>query len=255
MMIKLTYIMYKRGDGEMHNFVICEDESEQAESLRKLVSEIKPDCSIQSFSSGEALLESLPKIEENTIFLMDIVLNEMSGIDIAKKINDNVTNSVVIFISGYIDKATEVYDAVHCYFIYKPELEKRLPLAIHRAEKIINENKKKIVLSLKDKHLVLNVSEICFLERVKRKTFINTNKQKYECAYDLEYFMKNLNSMFVRCHRSFIVNLNEVKEYRRTEFILNDHSLIPISRSHSSHVNTRFQDYLINRVKNYEINQ
>lgn len=234
----------------MLNFILCDDNIDYVDKLYKLVNEMRPNASIiHKYYSGEKLLNSLDKIAENTIFIMDIILNDASGIDIAKKINEQAKNAVIIFISGYLEKATEVYDTVHCYFIYKPDMENRLPLAIAKAEKQINENRKKLVIQLKEKKVFINVANIHYLERIKRTTHIYEKQKHYECSFDLNYFNNQLLDYFIRCHRSFIVNLNEVKEFKRTEFLLNDGTIVPISRSYYPDVNRKFQNYLINRLK------
>ncbi|MCI8321872.1 MAG: LytTR family transcriptional regulator, partial [Dorea sp.] len=46
--------------------------------------------------------------------------------------------------------------------------------------------------------------------------------------------------IFVRCHNSFIVNFMAVREFTRTDFVLNDESIIPISRYKLNETRERF---------------
>jgi two-component SAPR family response regulator len=56
-----------------------------------------------------------------------------NGIDFASKINQIAPSCIIIFISNYLNYATEVYDVAHVYFILKSELNERLPRALEKA--------------------------------------------------------------------------------------------------------------------------
>lgn len=232
----------------MINYVICEDNEIHSAHLQKELDAYTMNKNVFVYTSGMELINNLKQFSKETIFLMDVVLTDHSGIDIAKEINEKVENAIIIFISSFLEKATEVYDVEHCYFVYKPELKKRLPNALQRAEKIIQENKTMLQIKVKNKIRLLPIKDICYLERTKRTTIIYCKNETYECSEKFSELENQLNSFFVQCHCSYIVNLNMVKEYRRTEFYLFTNTVIPISRSFSKEVKIRFQAYILNHT-------
>ena len=69
-------------------------------------------------------------------------------------------------------------------------------------------------------------------------------QEEYEFYDTLENLMNHLPEYFVRCHRSYVCNFNRVKELRLTEnnIILDDQSIVPLSRSYRNHVRSMFYE-------------
>ena len=108
----------------MYNIIILEDDPQQSHFLKKQLFSYNYDFVIQEYVNDEEFMSEVEKFHDYSIFLMDIVLPHHDGIELARKINETIKGAVIIFITGYIQRAADIYDANHCYFIYKPDLEK-----------------------------------------------------------------------------------------------------------------------------------
>ncbi|MEG2270570.1 MAG: LytTR family DNA-binding domain-containing protein [Bacilli bacterium] len=235
----------------MVKIIILEDDGKQAIHLE---SELHKLCDLEQFTITKYLnekefLNNLNSLEDNCIFFIDIVLVETSGIDIAKVINQRLPRSIVVFMSSHLDKVVDVYDATHCYFIFKPELNERLPLAFKKAVESLKQRNVSLTIKLKKKTIVVAQDDILYLERVGRTTNIYCIATKYAESEKLEMIKKKLLPNFVQCHRSYIVNFDRVKEINRTEFKFENGAEVPISRNFTHSVNEQFQKYLISKVK------
>lgn len=233
----------------MLNIIIIDDQEQQINYLESLITSLNIEkCTLHKFQSAEAMLSYTKINTDYTIFLIDIVLTTFSGIELAKYINENFKGPVIIFISGYLDKVTDIFDTNHCYFIYKPELEQRLPHAIDKAITRLKHLKSKLHLVLKGKTVTLNQNDICFFERKLRNTIIKTKNENVTCTYNLEYFENILLNYFVKTHRSYIVNLTTVKEFSRTSLVLITGDIIPISRQYQKQVKEKWNAFLLNDI-------
>ncbi|MGN1276379.1 MAG: LytR/AlgR family response regulator transcription factor, partial [Floccifex sp.] len=115
---------------------ICDDHKAQVENIKKCIQKLNLNKEVElcTFTNEEEMIQMCTKINRNFIFILDIVLQDnVSGIDIAKKINELFPKSVIIFISSYLEKVTDIFEVEQCYFIYKPEMEKRLQDALEKA--------------------------------------------------------------------------------------------------------------------------
>lgn len=233
----------------MQQYIICDDDKKQMEIIKQILYAYDTDVLCETYETGYDLLEDKANINEDAIILMDIVLPKISGVDIAKKINKHVKHAVIIFISAYIEKALEVYDATHCYFVLKTELSKRLPDALTKAQEVICKDKEKLSLFLKDRTVVLSLSDIIYIERIKRVSYVYCVTQCYQCSNSLQDLSEYLTSSFMQTHCSFVVNSEYVQEYKRDCFVLINGRVIPISRAYSKSVKGKFQDFLMEKVR------
>ena len=232
----------------MNKIVILDDEKKAIIELTEIIDQLKiPNLDISCYHDVDTLIKDIKLFPSYTIFLLDIVLPQSNGIEIAKYINNNILGAAVIFISSYLAKAPEVYETDHCYFVYKPQLKQRLALALNKAMEAINNNKSSIVLKLKDCSLIIPCYNIYYLERDRRTTKIFEKEKNTSAYYDLDYFLSILPKNFVRCHRSYIVNLSKVISISRNEFTLDNSCIVHISRSYQKAVHEAFHLYLLHK--------
>lgn len=96
----------------------------------------------------------------------------------------------------------------------------------------------KIPAKLEDKIILLNPLEIHYVESIESQCWLSIGKEKYPCTFTLTELEKRLMPVgFFRCHRSYLVNLQQVREvitYSRSSYslVLSDASKteIPLSR-------------------------
>lgn len=231
------------------NIVILDDQEAQIHKMEKLILSLEmEDTHIQKYQNEDVLFSNIKNISEYSIFLIDIVLNQKSGIEVAQTINEYIRGAIVIFISNYLDKVVDIYEVSHYYFIYKPELEKRLPIALNKAVKSLDQMKETLPVICKGKMIILHTEEILYLERQKHTTFIIDQTQEVSCSDKLDEMIVKLPSYFIRCHRSFIVNAKKVREVKRNEFILENNVHIPISRTYQKIALDKFKKYLMGNL-------
>lgn len=228
------------------DIVICDDEQQQIDRIQHLVEAMVPsDTPIHCYTNSIKMLAQLERFEGDTIFFMDIMIDKESGIQTAQYINQRLAHAAIIFVTSFLDKASDVYDTRHCYFIYKPELEKRFSISLAKAIRDLSERKQVLALHEKNRELLLSFTEIYFIERSLRNTIVFMEHEKFMVADKLEDLKEKLPPYFIKTHRSFLVNLRQVREYHRIEFILKNGDVVPISRSHSEEVRRQFHQFLM----------
>ena len=231
-----------------YTIAICDDESVFKTYLKDLLTEHLGASRILTFSSGEEMMECLAeqKLHFDIVFLDIVLPNENNGIEIAKRLKKHLPLCQVIFVTGYLQYAVDVYETDHIYFILKDDLERRLPLALERAQKHLAELENDI-LTLTDENTVrLSQREILFIERNNRRSYCHCQDGSvWETHMRLDDIEKQLNSAFWgRSHNSFLVNLRYIRELKKTDVILIDNSDIPVSRAHSASFRISFSQYL-----------
>lgn len=235
----------------MIKIAICDDEKYYLNLLENMVKAIlekfKVKAHIFKFSSSSEFLE----FQKNSflafdLILLDILMDGLNGIDLAKKIRQLDSETKILFISTSKDYILDGYD-VHAYnYLLKPisyfKLENILLEFIHSFN-----NSKDNFFTVRNKQSILkiNLDNIIFFESKLRKINILSSNALDISFYDkLDNIEKNLPSKsFVRCHKSYLVNLNYIKKIENSKIITLNNVIIPISRSYLKNTKDIFFEY------------
>lgn len=228
----------------MLKIAICEDEKDQMdlikESLIKILNEVNVSYEIFTFNSGEELFNSYPCNVD--IFLLDILMDKLNGMDTARKIREIDNKNVeIIFTTSLIDYIQEGYEVRAYRYLLKPikydELKKHILNCINE---VISKNKY-IFVDGKSDTLKIKVSDINYVEIQKRDMTIHTTKGKYQAKTTMNKLEDNLNNYnFYRCHKSFLVNLEYVESIKQYVAILENKDEVPVSRHRYKDFKIRF---------------
>ena len=147
----------------MRRILLCDDDPVQAKQLSELVVRLMgPDTSVAFCDSEEKLVKSLEGASVPSVVLMDIELGAgVCGIDVVKRLFPAGSGVQVIYITGYIEYCTKVYETEHISFLVKPVLEQELKAALDRALNRTAENiREGIMIRSRSELLFLPFSEL-----------------------------------------------------------------------------------------------
>ncbi|WP_250675560.1 LytTR family DNA-binding domain-containing protein [Paraclostridium ghonii] len=232
----------------MIEIVICEDEKETQllieDYIDNILTNVNVEYEIKKYSSGEELLEeSLTDID---ILLLDIQMEQINGMDTARKIREVDNKMEIIFITSLIDYVQEGYEVRAYRYLLKPieseELRKHILTCIKDIE--INKNNH-ILIKNKSNTYKIDSNEIKYVEVQKKDMIIHTINKNFDVRYSLEKIEKDVNlDKFVRCHKSFLVNLSYVENIKPNTLVLESGEEVPVSRYRYKDVKERFFKFL-----------
>ena len=243
-------------DDIMLKIAICDDNALHLEAIRiqteNCLNLMSKSFKIDTFTSSFEMATNIDKGGfYYDIAILDIDMNNIDGISLAKLIN--ITNSLaqIIFVTSFIGYAPDTYETIHTYFVLKSSIENKLPLALNKAiENIDFFNDKNLTVLSRNKHTVLSQKTIVFIERNLRNSVIYCiSDESYISRTKLEdIFVALNNNEFVQCHKSYIVNFNYVRELCRDNILLVNGINIPISRAYTSEVKKGFGLFIGNSI-------
>lgn len=185
------------------------------------------DEDIDMYSGGEQYLESQKKYD---ISFVDI---EMAGIDgfetisSARKYNPD---GFYIILTTHEELSRKGYIVNAFRYIYKMKLEE-LDEAIS-AIQVLQERNKTIEVSVIGGGIKeLELKNIIFFETEKHYILVHTKQGVLKCNNNMRDIENMLpNQWFYRCHKTYIINLDEIKHIDRKIVYLNDGNDVDISR-------------------------
>jgi DNA-binding LytR/AlgR family response regulator len=197
--------------------LIVDDEQPAREELAYMLGEI-PDVDV--IGEADCGMEAVKKTKELTpdFVFLDIRLPDLTGLQVAEIINEFHLPVQIVFLTAYDEFAIDAFKLHAFHYILKPYdledlmqmfdsyFERRGSLAVApTAHKLAIQNQKGIIY--------LTPKEIYFIEKRGRMVDIHTKTETFEAGYTLnELFEKLKPHSFYRTHKSFLVNLEHVKE-------------------------------------------
>ena len=198
---------------------IIDDEKPARSELKYLLLLCLPDAEIMEISSGEEALEIFSKVAFD-LLLIDINLGDISGTILASTVHKLMPEAEIVFATAYNTYAEKAFEVEAMYYLLKPYSEDKVRQMVERYNsrrkslpEVPNINFSKISLNLDKKTIMMDISDVVYIESQNRVCIIHTINGDYQDNNTLNYFEERLMSKgFFRIQKSYLVNLNQVKE-------------------------------------------
>lgn len=227
----------------MMRILICDDDTAVLNLLMKKIKDFAPEALVECFESGEVLLNALTKSEETAdAVFMDILLNNANGIEIAADIISKHPEIKVIFITGYGDRYFEnVFLSVKPWaFMQKPIKDQLLTALLNEIKTSVRVQSKYLNLKIKGFSVDAPFENILYLESDKRIVHVYADGQIYDVYGKLDDFHSKLDERFIRCHKSYIVNLDFIASLEESNLFLRNGVEINISKAYRHEAKSRY---------------
>ena len=226
---------------------LCDDDSKILAQLEDMIGELFPELVIRTFLHPDDLEQYLSSSDSVAldIMIMDIVFEQRNGIQAAKKIQRMYPKIQLIYLTGYIDYARDIFESDPVYFLLKPIEKNKLFDAIERAKKKCNiKEERYFMINTRAEIHKVYYDDIIYVESEKRNLHIYMNNRKVTYANRLASLEKMLPKEFVRVHQSYLVNMNYISSLGVNVVKLNNGIVLPTSRQRNKNAKECFMRYI-----------
>ena len=229
--------------------VIVEDDRCQAESILELIDRFpQHDLLRSTVVSGPSDFRKLLEVEgrQPDIVFMDIRFDAegASGIDAVRETIRPGSGTQVIYVTGYMNYCVEVYQTDHAYFLVKPVEQRLFDDALSKA--LANLTGKTALLGIKVGRTIKSIHpwNVSYIESVRRKVRIYSGNEVIEAYASLADLSSKLPQSFVRCHGSYLVNMDYIEELGKDGIKLRSSKVIPVSQARRKATREAFLEYV-----------
>lgn len=243
----------------MLKIAICDDDEKARNTMDTMIQEYESkkndEINCFCFSNASEILDN--KIQFD-IYLLDILMPGLNGIDLASTLRKNGEKAEIIFLTSSPEFALESYSVQALNYLLKPIDKKLLFASLDRAfDALLQQRNNDIVIRSEGRLLSISLNDIEFVEaRLDKVFFCMSSGQAHETTSSLSSFENRLLSdpRFVKPHRAYLVNMSKIKELNGHDIRVSDcYPLIPIARGHFSEVKESYLSYMtfqMNRGEN-----
>lgn len=239
----------KRGS-PMIRVMICDDAPLFGEKMREAVSEIlkkyglKP--RVHVFAEKDEIGYDIMRTCDIAFLDIDFNNKEYTGIDIARELRKFRSDTIIIFVTNFIEYAPEGYEVQAFRYLLKENISSKLEFTLNAALKSLKAEQATFKIQINGEIIDLPLKDILYIEseqhllKISLKDKDKTVKQ-YSFYSSLSKIEEKLeNRGFLRIHRSYLVNMAHIKKFNCHGAILSDGTSLSVSEKNYAELKKKY---------------
>lgn len=204
---------------------------------------------VDTYQSGESFLEIWEKRSYDLVFL-DIMMDRISGIDVARRIRETDKDCLIIFISASKEFALQGFEVRAFDYLVKPLTEERFEqtMELCRSELL----KRIRYIEVKESRTMVKVPlhEIIYTDYYNHYIQIHTTDRMIRSYQQFDSFSPLLlcYPQFLCCYRNCIVNMDRIASIDKNDFIMETGERVPIIRNSRHEIYQQYADYQFAKI-------
>ncbi len=237
----------------MLSICICDDDAGDVAKVRALAERFAGEhpefpMKLQTFSSSFALLEHLEAAGGFDVYLLDILMPQLKGVELAKRIRERGEAAEILFLTSSPEYALDAFGVAACGYLLKPvEQEKFDEALLAAAHRLTRPENPSFLLKTREGLRKVPFRELVVVESFNHDRVCSlTDGSKLVTSDTLALLMERLSGdpRFFSPHRAYIINLEHITALNAADVLLSTGQRVPVSRSSFSTLKKAYVDYL-----------
>lgn len=228
----------------MLSVAVCDDNSVFLSEAQKVLRQDNRVGEIELYGSPEELREDIAhKWKRFDVVLMDIDFGrDENGIRAAEKMKQVLPELQIVYVTAYNDQYSQqilLSDAEPAGYMVKPldpEILSRYLDKIYRKRG----GRMYLTVQIRGQEYSVAVGSIQFMENHNHTVTIHTDEGELRVYDKLDHLLSVLPPVFIRSHKSYVVNMNRISRLEPDRAILASGLSVPISRANRIKVRAEF---------------
>lgn len=238
---------------QMFKIAICDDENLFIEELKELLSCYMMEkglvFEIDTYSSGEALVELGIGVVRYTIVFLDINMEKVDGIKTAEMIRKISREVFIVFVTAYVDYSLEGYrlDVVRYLLKGNVNFQSKVNECMDAIIDKMNYSVIKREFDFKEGRKEISLERLLYIESNLHILEFHVMEDT-ETVYSMYGTLNVMDDMlsengFIRTHQSYLVNAKHIKNVVRYKVILTNGAELVIPKVRYTYVKEKFISY------------
>lgn len=231
----------------MLKIAICDDSRTDIEMLESAFDKLcQYPIEYDVYFSGEELLTYCTLHDETYhLYIFDIEMPQLNGLELAKKIREKDAQALFVFLTSYTKYVMDVFAVITFDYISKPITAEKLESVLLKAMQYLNLIKQDFVFQFRKNQFRVSCEDILYFEKKGRQAVIHTNSEIYKTNMTTEELWKQLDDkVFSHIHVSYIINIAHIKAIDGDEVVLDNEERFLIARAHKQSLKEKHMEFM-----------
>lgn len=231
----------------MNKVIVCDENMHVCEHISKILGGYYgAEIYVKQCSNPEELLQSdCFRCKCGMILIISVEAGNGRGIAYASKLQKVYGKLKVIFLADQVHRISDIFQAEPSSFLVKPLDDSKLIEAVENAVAELRECQENYIGVLAENQILkVNARDVIYCESEKRIVTVHARENSWKMYKKLDEIQKELPDYFVRTHKSYLVNMNDIAGIRQLGVDLLHGRNIPISRSRYEEVNKIYNMFI-----------
>lgn len=226
---------------------ICEDDAGQGEMAVQYIQSLSTKFLIETlvlYANGTELAEALRAGSRFDIYLLDIDLPGVNGLDLAAQIRETQPYACIAFSTSYPQYVTHAFMLESAQYFLKP-IQKEVFLSA--MEQMLRDyNNAWLPLTLENERFItLRQDDVIYVEFYHGRMTVWTQEQSYKARVNVKAWKRSLYERgFLQSHQGYFVNPRHVCAIEADTVICTDHICCPLSTRCRKDFMDQFLEYM-----------
>lgn len=234
---------------------LCDDDLYCRTQLFDLMNEYissTPDKEIlfSIYGSAEELLNAIEKTGNFDLYILDIIMDEMNGIDLGLKLRTMDKNNKIIYLTNSVEFALDAFKVRAYHYILKPIKKDEFFSVLDEATDIItSHNAKSFLVKTKEGTVKLNYDSILYAELCRRViTYHLINGKSIDSITIRTPFSEAVHELiqdkrFILCGTSLLVNLHHITSVENDMILFKSTHKVYLSKKACREIRSVWYDF------------
>ena len=235
---------------DMIHIALFDDEPIFLEQTRTQIWEIikkhNIGVSVQAFTDGDQLTREDFSTIDICFLDIDFSGKTLSGIEIARKIRQVRQDTVLIFLTNYIEYAPEGYEVQAFRYLLKSDAPRKLEKYLLEGIAYLQERKETVQFRHAGETVTLMIQQVLYIESQKHAAIIYVqddtgNIRQYKLFISLTSLEHQLSPRgFLRTQKSYLVNMRRILRFKGEGITLDNGIVLPVSEKNYAQLKNQY---------------
>ena len=237
---------------------VCEDCQKDADLLCEQLSRYcqesgLPTYDVDIYPNGFTFSKNCLPGSYDLIF-MDIYLEQDDGMRLAQNFRKADKECPIVFFTRNTDHAVEAFKVNAAHYLTKPLAYENLAEALDRCLRLHERQSKFILLPTEKAVQKIRVAEIVYIEVFNNISVVHLKRETVSSRISLKNLLMELtkteaDAEFLRCHRSYMVNMNWIRALKSDFFLMDTGIPVPISKYMKKQVICAYEEFALKQIR------